>query len=58
MSSIILDFPGKTTTIGSNDPFPSDYGKADFDIDKTALAYYLKESEPIFLDKNTLPRTK
>ena len=43
MSSIILDFPGKTTTIGSNDPFPSDYGKADFDIDKTALAYYLKE---------------
>ena len=41
MSSIILDFPNKTTTISldRNDPFPTGYGDADFDVARSPLTY-------------------
>ena len=54
MSSIILDFPNKTTTIplDSNDPFPTGYGDADFDVARGVLSY-TTQTEPYVIEKTS-----
>ena len=59
MSSIILDFPNKTTTISldRNDPFPTGYGDADFDVARSLLTYLDTEYETHYSNKHVLYRT-
>ena len=61
MSSIILDFPNKTTTISldRNDPFPTSYGDADFDVARSPLMYTSNKSYEALSDfKDALEKGK
>ena len=59
MGSIILDFPGSKTVIPINreDPFPTDYGAADFEVDRSPLMYVDSNNNSRFSTKHVLYRT-